>query len=61
MDTGLSPDLETVLAAHPAWMIGQNTETHHWEAIRRPTASSEDFVHATTLEDLDKRLRAEES
>lgn len=60
MDTGLSPHLEAVIAAHPGWMIGQNDETKHWEAIRRPTAASEHYVHAGTLDELDARLAAED-
>jgi hypothetical protein len=61
MDTGMGAHLEAVIAANPGMMIGQNLETGHWEAIRKPSPSCEILVHAPTLAELSIKLEAEGS
>lgn len=55
----MGPHLDAVIARNPGVTIRQSRETGHWEAIRKPTASSEELVHAPTLAELDAKLAGE--
>lgn len=59
MDTGLSPQLEAILTAHPGVSIGMNPETAEWEAVRHPTPTCVVIDHAPTLAELAIKLGAE--
>jgi hypothetical protein len=59
MDTGLTKQLEAVIAAHPGVTIRQNPGTARWEAIEFPSETSELLTHAPTLAELDAKLSGE--
>lgn len=57
MDTGLSAELEAVIAKYgDRVQIGQDQETKHWVAAEKPNASVLRFWHAPTLAELDIKL-----
>jgi hypothetical protein len=57
MDTGLSAELETMIAKYGNRVqIGQDQEIGQWIAIERPVPSSQKFWHAPTLAELDIKL-----